>query len=152
MKTTATVAVCVLSLALTASRSDGAQMDARDAEERVREVEAIWNQAHLRGDADALDKIWAPGLTVIVPGMQPFSKEDLLRMWRSMKITFMRYETSDVQVRVVGDAAIVTGRLRRSRNFGGQVKEEDWLFTKTYTFVEGVWKVAAYHASATPEP
>jgi hypothetical protein len=44
---------------------------------------------------------------VIVPEMQPFSREDLLKMWRSMKVTFSRYETSDVRIQASGGQAIV---------------------------------------------
>ncbi len=142
----------VLLLPLLASRGAGAQSEPPSVEKQILSLETIWNEAHLRGDADALDRIWAPNLTVIVPEMQPFSKEDLLKMWRSMKVVFTRYETSDVRIRSNGGTTVVTGRLQRSRDFGGRAKEEDWLFTKTYAQVDGEWKVAAYHASTTPLP
>ena len=142
----------VLSLVLLVSRSNGEQSGSSPVEEQILKLEAAWNQVHLRGDADALEKLWAPNLTVIVPEMQPFSKEDLLKMWRSMKVVFARYETSDVRVQSSGGTAVVTGRLKRSRDFGGRVKDEDWLFTKTYAQTDGEWLVVAYHASVSPSP
>lgn len=141
-----------LSLTLWASHASGEQSDPPQVDEQILELEAAWNQAHLRGDADALDKIWAPDLTVTVPEMQPFAKEDLLKMWRSMKVTFTRYETSNVRIHSSGGTAVVTGRLQRSRDFGGRTKDEDWLFTKTCALVDGDWLVVAYHASVTPAP
>ena len=144
--------IAVLSLVLLASRGNGEQSVSSPVEAQILNLEAAWNQAHLRGDADALDKLWAPNLTVIVPEMQPFSKDDLLKMWRSMKVTFTRYETSDVRVQSSGGTAVVTGRLQRSRDFGGRVRDEDWLFTKTYAQVDGEWLVIAYHASVSPSP
>jgi uncharacterized protein (TIGR02246 family) len=144
--------IAVLSLVLLASRGNGEQAAPPPVEEQILKLEAVWNQAHLRGDADALDRLWAPNITVIIPEMQPFSKEDLLKMWRSMKVTFTRYETSDVRVQSSGGTAVVTGRLQRSRDFGGRAKDEDWLFTKTYARVDGEWLVVAYHASVTPSP
>ncbi len=144
--------IAFLPLVLLALRASAQPSALPSVEDQILKLEAAWNQAHLRGDAEALDKLWAPHLTVIVPEMQPFSKEDLLKMWRSMKVTFTRYETSDVRIQSSGGTAVVTGRLRRSRDFGGRVKDEDWLFTKTYAQVQGEWFVVAYHASVTPSP
>jgi hypothetical protein len=60
---------------------------------------------------------------------------------------FERYETSDIRVRPYGDAAVVTGRLLRSRTVNGQKVDDDWRFTKTYIRQGGTWKVVAFHAS-----
>jgi uncharacterized protein (TIGR02246 family) len=144
--------IALLSLVLLPARGNGEQAASPPVEEQILKLEAVWNEAHLRGDADALDRLWAPNITVTVPEMQPFSKEDMLKMWRSMKVTFTRYQTSDVRVQATGGTAVVTGRLQRSRDFGGRVRDEDWLFTKTYAQVDGEWLVVAYHASATPSP
>ena len=121
-------------------------------EQQILRLETVWNEAHLHGDVEALDRLWSPDLSVIVPEMQPFAKEQLLKMWRSMKVTFTSYTTSNVKVRFDGNTAVVTGRLQRSRDFGGRTRNEDWLFTKTYAQVDGQWKVVAYHASTTPTP
>ena len=141
-----------LSLVPWVSRGHGEPSSPPPVEGEILELEAAWNEAHLQGDAEVLDQLWAPELSVIVPGMQPFRKPDLLQMWRSMKVAFTRYETSDLSLRSAGETAVVTGRLLRSRDFGGQARDEDWLFTKTYARVDGQWKVLAYHASTTPSP
>jgi ketosteroid isomerase-like protein len=117
---------------------------------RIAELELVWNEAHLVGDIDALDRLWSPTLTVVVPGMPLLRKPDLLAMWRSMKVTFTEYTTSELEIQVYGSAAVVTGRLHRSRDFGGRTATETWLFTKSYVREEGDWRVAAYHASDAP--
>ena len=122
------------------------------AEDQITQLEILWNEAHLHGDADTLDRLWAPGLTVTVPGMPVFSKTDLLTMWRSMKVAFAEYATHGVRIAVSGHTAVVTGSLHRSRDFGGRVASEDWLFTKTYAEIDGQWRVLAYHASVGPPP
>ena len=99
---------------------------------------------------DALDRLWATDITVVVPEMPPFAKQDLLQMWRAMKVTFTEYSTSCVAVRMYAGTAVVTGQLHRSRDFGGRIATEDWLFTKIYVQVDGLWKVVAYHASVPP--
>jgi hypothetical protein len=122
------------------------------AQDRIAQLEVAWNEAHLRGDAASLDRLWAQGLSVVVPGMPLFKKPELLRVWRSMKVVFTDYSTSDVSIQVYDTTAVVTGRLHRLRDFGGRAATEDWLFTKTYAQIEGQWQVVAYHASEAPAP
>ena len=127
-----------------------AQEDQSHQVKQILKLESDWNDAHLRGDEEALDRLWAEELTVVVPEMPLFTKPELLEMWKSIKVTFSRYQTTDVQVHFAGQTAVVTGRLQRSRNFGGQVRDDDWLFTKTYALVKEEWKVVSYHASNRP--
>lgn len=118
--------------------------------EEIRRLESVWNDAHLQGDLVALEELWSPDLTVVVPDMPRFSKAELLQMWRSIPVTFSAYATTGLQIRVFGDSAVTTGHLHRARNFAGQEKTEDWLFTKTYVRRDGKWLVVAFHSSTAP--
>ena len=149
---TAIVRLAVLVWVLLAASPVQAVAGPLTADERIAQMEAAWNDAHLQGDATALDRLWAPSLSVVVPGMPRFRKAELLEMWRSMRVVFTDYSTSDVAIQVYGTTAVVTGRLHRSRDFGGRVATEDWIFTKTYAQIEGQWQVVAYHASEAPAP
>ena len=115
-------------------------------------LEAEWNRAHVQADTAALNRLWAPTLTVAVPEMPPMSKDDLLRFWRSGRSNIVRYDTEDVAIQLSGDLAVATGRLRRERNFNGQLVADDWRFTKVYARHDGVWRVIAYHASVAAKP
>jgi Domain of unknown function (DUF4440) len=79
--------------------------------------------------------------------MKVFTKADAVGVWRSGRMKFDRYDTSDVRVRVYGDAAVVTGRVERARNLSGRVVDDDWRFTKVYVRRDGQWQVVAFHAS-----
>lgn len=120
------------------------------AVQEIRRLESVWNEAHLHGDLAALDDLWSPDLTVVVPDMSPFSKAELLEMWKSVPVTFSAYTTTELQIRVFGDSAVTTGRLHRTRNFAGREKTEDWFFTKTYARLDGKWRVVAFHSSTVP--
>lgn len=126
---------------------EGAQTP--DARELTR-LEVVWNEAHERGDAEALDRVWADDLEIAVPRMKVMSKSDALAFFRSGRMKFERYRTSDLSVRVYHDAAVVTGRLQRERTVGGHRVEDDWRFTKTYVRQAGQWHVVAFHASEAP--
>jgi uncharacterized protein (TIGR02246 family) len=112
-------------------------------------LEAEWNAAHVRGDAAALERIFADDLVVVVPGMRVMTKEDSLGMFSSGRMKFERYETSETKLRIYTDTAIVTGRLRRMRVIAGATADDDWRFTKVYVRRDGRWQVVTFHASNT---
>ena len=111
-------------------------------------LETEWNDAHLRGDAEALAGLCAEELVVTVPAMPVMTKEESVGFLKSGRMTFDRYQTSGITVHAYDTAAIVTGRLQRTRNVNGRAVEDDWQFTKTYVRRQGKWLVAAFHASA----
>jgi ketosteroid isomerase-like protein len=115
-------------------------------------LEQVWNEAHLKSDAAALDALWADDLTVIVPAMAPMSKADALSFAKSGRMKFSRYETTDLTVRNFGDFAIVSGNLFRSRTLGGTLREDRWQFMKVYARRSGKWMVAGFTATEAPGP
>lgn len=120
--------------------------DASDLKELYR-LEAVWNDAHVKGDADTLDQLWANDLVVTVAAMPLMNKADSLAMVRSNRMPFIKYETSELNVRRFGSSAVVTGRLLRERSMNGRTIIDNWRFTKTYVMVDGRWRVVAWHAS-----
>ena len=115
-------------------------------------LESVWNEAQERGNADALDALWADDMEIAVPKMPVMSKADALKFARSGRMKFLRYQTSDIRIRVYGDAAVVTGRLQRTRSMTGQGISDDWRFTKTYIRQERRWRIVAFHASEAAQP
>jgi type I thyroxine 5'-deiodinase len=131
----------------------GRMLPGQHADEReLLKLETVWNEGHERGDTDALDRLWSEDLEVAVPRMAPMTKAVVLQFSRSGSMTFQRYQTSDLRVRVYGDAAVTTGRLKRARMLNGRTVEDDWLFTKTYMRRGGRWQVVAFHAADAPAP
>jgi len=70
-------------------------------------LEDVWNQAHVAGDAEALDHLWADDLEVAVPHMAVMTRAEALGFALSGRMRFLSYETSDLHIRVYGDAAVV---------------------------------------------
>ncbi len=126
-----------------------ASQDAFDLKELYR-LEAVWNDAHVRGDADTLDTLWANDLIVTIAAMPVLKKGDALAMVRSNKMPFTKYETSELVVKRFADSALVTGRLQRERTMNGKVVTDDWRFTKVYGMSQGRWLVVAWHGSPAP--
>jgi len=139
------MAICILTIGVTQALSRESRA-ARDLKELAR-LETVWNEAHLRGDAGALDRLWADDLVVTVPDMPVMDKSESLAFIRSGKMKFQRYQTSDLRTRVYGDAAVVTGQLERVRDSANKEFEDDWRFTKVYVRRNGRWQVVAWHGS-----
>jgi hypothetical protein len=118
----------------------------------LQRLEKVWNEAHLHGDTTALDALWADELVVTVPKMQVMDKAQSLAIWRTGRMKFQRYETSDINYRIFEDAAVVTGRVLRERTFGARNAHEDWRFTKVYIRRQGKWRVVSWQASESPAP
>ena len=135
----------IVAIAL-AQRTVAASREAADSRELSR-LESVWNGAHLHGDPDPLDGIWAEGFTVTVPNMPVMRRADAIRVFRTKRLSFQRYESSDLGFRIYGDAAAVTGRLGRTCSMDDWTVEDDWRFTKVYFRRGDQWKVVAFHAS-----
>ncbi len=115
-------------------------------QQELERLEAVWNEAHLHGDADALDRLWHEDLLVIAPRMPVMTKADALAFARSGRMKFQRYETTELKVRAYATTALVTGRLRRSRTVNGRQTDDDWRFTKVYLRDQHGWRVVSFHA------
>ena len=143
------LAVCVLTAATIQEPSDKSRESADAAE--LSRLETVWNEAHLRSDAEALEALWADDLVVTVTSMPVMAKPEAVGFLRSGRMKFQRYQTSDIRIRVYGDAAVATGRLQRTRNIGGRDIDDDWRFTKVYIRRAGRWQVVVWHASTSAE-
>lgn len=129
-----------------------AQSPRKSQVQEFQQLETEWNQAQVRGDVEVLDALWADDLEVAVPRMPVMTKTTALNFARSGRMKFLRYQTSDIHVRVYRDAAVVTGRLQRSRTMNGKEVDDDWRFTKIYVRQAHKWRVASFHASEAAQP
>ena len=137
---------------LAASEQVSAQSSSEQDKHELERLEKVWNEAHEHGDADVLQSLWADDLEVDVPKMPVMTKAEVLVFARSGRMKFLRYATSDLNIRVYGDAAVVTGRLQRTRTLNGQELSDDWRFTKVYTRHAQTWQVVSFHASEAAKP
>jgi ketosteroid isomerase-like protein len=142
----------VISIALAVTTRSSAQTTQDGDVRELERLEAVWNEAHEHGDATALEKLWADDMEVAVPKMPVMTKTDALKFARSGRMKFLSYRTSDIRVRVYDNAAVVTGRLQRTRSMNGQEISDDWRFTKTYVRETGQWRVVSFHASEAAQP
>jgi ketosteroid isomerase-like protein len=143
------VLICLASGA-TAIGSANPHVEAADLDE-FNQLEKIWNEAHLKGDAVALERLWGDDLQIIVPKMPLMTKSDAVSFARSGRMKFDEYTTRNLKVRRYGDTVVVTGEMKRSRRLNnGQTVDDNWHFTKVYLHTAGHWQVVIFQASELP--
>ena len=118
-----------------------------DESAELSRLESVWNDAYTHGNVEPLEQLLADDLIVTMTDMAMLNKKQSIGLLRSGHLKFPRYETSDIRIRVYNDAAIVTGRLQRTRTVNGNNVDDDWRFTKVYIRRSGRWQVVAWHAS-----
>jgi len=118
--------------------------------DELQRLETVWNVAHVRGDSATLSRLWADDLEVAVPKMPVMRKGELIKFVDSGRMKFQQYETSDLNFRIYGQSAVVTGRVQRKRVINGRPVEDDWRFTKVYQRTADGWRVVTFHASEGP--
>lgn len=134
-------ALCVLSLVALAAVAD----DART----VAAIDIAYQAAVKRNDAQAMDRILHDDFALVLGNGVSFGKADLLRQAREK--TFV-YELQDEEpgtqtVRVFGDTAIVTAKLRLKYTSAGAPFERTLWFSDTYVRTSDGWRYAFGQAS-----
>jgi ketosteroid isomerase-like protein len=153
LRRTVLVLLLLTSLIPIATAAQNPDQSSKDRNVRqLEKLETVWNEAQMRGDTRALNVLWADDMEIAVPRMPIMTKAEALSFAQSGRMKFLRYETSDIRVRVYGNAAVVTGRLQRTREMNGKEISDDWRFTKTYVHQSHQWRVVAFHASEAVQP
>jgi ketosteroid isomerase-like protein len=112
-----------------------------DAEDRLR-------TAMLRSDVIALDELLAPELIFTNHLGRLMGKEDDLAAHRSGMLKVNELRPSEQHVRVNGDMAIVSVRVRLSGTYDGHPANADLRFTRVWAVSpHQTWQVVAAHAT-----
>lgn len=84
--------------------------------EKIRSLEEERNQAIIHGDAAALDRMTSDDYTFNTLRGELRTKAEIVRDFRSGAIKYQSREISDLNIRVYGNSAVVTGRAIQKRN------------------------------------
>jgi ketosteroid isomerase-like protein len=120
-------------------------------EKEVRAVEAARIAATTANDFDALDRLLADDLTYTHSNAQLDTKSQFLETLRSGRTRYRVIEPSDVQVRVYGSVAVLTGRARVSVVTNNQPNEILLRFTSAWAQRDGRWQFVAWQSTRIPQ-
>ena len=122
------------------------------ADERaLRETEAAVCQAFESGDAGTLRKLLDPTFTLTNSRGEMTDLQANLAEVASREPRYDEFRNHGQNVRLYGDAAIITGVTTVKGTANKQPFAADFQFTDTYVRHDGKWLLAASHASKIPE-
>ena len=121
--------------------------DAAQDEGEIRRVEATVCEAFEQGDALALEKNLDERFTLTSSRGEVTDRKQNLAEVASREPQYEVFRNHDQNVRLYGDAAIVTGVTTVRATVAGKPFAADFQFTDTYVRRDGHWLLAASHAS-----
>lgn len=146
----AIIIIAISSLALGQTAGKEGNLHSKTAQE-IRQIDNERIQAMLRGDTATLNRILSDDLTYTHSSGRTETKQQFIDGIKSGARKYEMLETDEVQVRVYGEGAVVTGRAKVKVNSGGQANNFQIRFTSVYINQQGRWQFAAWQSTRIPQ-
>jgi ketosteroid isomerase-like protein len=145
MKQLATSFLAVIAAALMSSTQAGSDdhTAGKSAVETIRLLEEERNQAILHGDAATLERMTSDDYTFVTLRGEMLTKAAIVQNFRSGAAKYKSREISDLNIRVYGKSAVVTGRAVQKGAENGKDYSGDYWFTRVYVNQGGRWVTVA---------
>jgi ketosteroid isomerase-like protein len=113
----------------------------------IAEAERELAAAHLSLDLDTIERLLHPDYVIVQPGGRIESKAEVLASYRVGGRHWDTAEVDQLDVRLHGDTAIVTGRWRASGENNGEPFDYAARFLSVWVKESGRWRNIAYMAT-----
>lgn len=146
-----TLLCLVCSLAFGLAQDRGQEHDAK-VEQELRNLVRAWDEAEARGDAATLDRLLADEFSY-VGGPAKSAYLDFVKA-KSPDTYVESAVSTNVQVQVYGDFAVVTGLDTVKGKNKGQAYVSRWLYMDVWVKRSGRWQCVKTHSAlqASPTP
>ena len=144
MRTTTVIALAFLASSLLVSAQESDEANA------VLQTERDLAMAYQRGDADAMAQGVMQDYTLTSSTGKVSTRSDDIAEAKKNDPKYEIFENYDMQARVHGDAAVVTGKTHTKGISCGKPFDSLFQFTDTFVKDGGRWRLLASHASKLP--
>ena len=120
--------------------------DEPDAKKAVGDFSRQVADTRVKGDAAAVAAMLADDWRVTGPG-GTHDKAETLAAMKDGTLKYLVMDKSKVEVRVYGDAAVVTGTIRAKLSVGGKEQTSTALYTEVFVKKGGKWQCVTVHVS-----
>jgi ketosteroid isomerase-like protein len=121
-----------------------------DDVDAVLAAEDLRYQAMIDGDLATMDRLCADQLSYAHSSGVRDTKAEYFEKVRSGYYDYQRIDHPVERVEVVGDTAIVVGRMTCDLTVGGTPKTIDNLALAVWTRISGEWRLLAYAPTSLP--
>ncbi len=140
------LAIAALSVSLGQMAKDRSAPKGKVEQELIK-LEQERAQAVVKSDTAFLDQTTTDDFTSVNPRGALRTKAQVLADIKSGEIKITSNELDDLQVRIYGDTAVLTGRSTQKGQLQGQDNSGQFRFTRVYVKREGRWKSAAFQST-----
>ena len=151
------IILAIALLVIAASSFAYGQTDARAAsengkvEQEIRRLERQWFESYVRGDRAAFDLIVADDAVMTYGNGKVGNKSEAIAEIKAPADASYSLTSDDVQVRLYGDTAIVTGRVTEKGTFNGRSLNSQSRYTDVWVRRNGRWQVVAAQSTRLPQ-
>jgi ketosteroid isomerase-like protein len=124
-----------------------AKQKASPDEQALVKLENAWNDASVKADVVALGRIFADDYSFTDPEGMMWTKAQVLGMLKSGEDVVSSAVSTDMKVRVYGNAAVVTGTYTAKEQLKGKDISGAYRYTDTWVKKSGRWVCVATHSS-----
>ncbi len=142
------VLLIALSVLSSAGTSSAAEEQRPSAEAEIVVLEQRLVEAWVKRDREFIDQLLASDWSVIDQAGRIIAKQQLLdEAFNSADRRIDEMTVDEVKVRVLGDAAVATGRTRATGSYRGQRGTAVLRFTDVLHYRDGRWQIVASHGT-----
>lgn len=125
---------------------------AQGSADEIKKMEMDRAAAVVKGDWAKLDKETSDDYTLVNINGQMSSKSQMLEGFKSGRNKLTTDEVSDMNVRMYGDVAVVTGKVTVKGIMGGKDVDGQAMFTRVYVKKDGHWQSVALQQTPVSTP
>lgn len=119
-----------------------------NVEDQLKKIEEQRTQAVVKGDVATLEKLTSDDYTFINRFGQVSDKTKTMDAIKNGDIKLTSNKVSDLNVRVYGNTAVITGRAEGEGKIFGKDASGPVLFTRVYVKKNGRWQSVAFQQTA----
>lgn len=129
-----------------------ANADDASTETEVRRLEGLLDKAVVEGDVATFDRLFAKDFTHGSQSGRFRTKAEWMKGKVQGQSSYISFDVTDLQVRVVDDTAIVTGVSKpKWHKSDGSIGTGHFRFLRVWTRLNGTWQVAAFQGTEVPQ-
>ena len=121
-------------------------------EQQIQEASNVYEQALTQKNEPLLKSILADNFILTTASGKVLSKKDMMLNLTKEGTKYDKFESSDVQISVLNEAAIETGKVHTVGIRAGKRIAETTRYTDFWVKIQGKWLLLAEHSSFIPNP
>jgi len=133
-------------------QSSGLLAQQPTAEQQIQEASKVYEQALTQKNELLLKSILADNFILTTASGKVLNKKDMMLNLTKEGTKYDKFESSEVRISVLNDAAIETGKVHTVGIRDGKKIAETTRYTDFWIKIQGKWLLLAEHSSLIPNP